>query len=68
LIDCTDAPGDIYRNGSQTCHPKGRTSRDSQLGELVHSVMAEHVSEHEVVCGSELTGKKCGEGETADER
>jgi hypothetical protein len=57
--------GNIYENGSQTCHPKGKTYRDTQLGELVHSVMVEHTSEHKVFCGSEPTGEKRGEDETA---
>jgi hypothetical protein len=28
-IDCTEALGNIYRNRSQTCHPKGKTYRDA---------------------------------------
>jgi hypothetical protein len=49
----------IYRNISQTCHPKGKTDRDAQLEELVHSVTVEHVPEYEVICGSEPIGEKC---------
>jgi hypothetical protein len=68
LIDCTESLGNIYRNGSQTCRPKGKTYRDAQLGELVYSIVIEHVPEYEVICGSEPTWKKRGEGETAVER
>jgi hypothetical protein len=38
------------------------------MGELVHSVTVEHTPEHEVICGSEPTGEKRGEGATAAER
>jgi hypothetical protein len=31
----------IYRNRSQSCHSKGKTYRDTQLGELVHSIVVE---------------------------
>jgi hypothetical protein len=51
----------------ETYHPKGKTYRDAQLGELVHSIAVEHASEHEVICRSELAGEKSGEGETAAE-
>jgi hypothetical protein len=44
-----------------------KTYRDAQLGELVHSIAVEHVSEYEVVCGSKPVGEKCEEGETATE-
>jgi hypothetical protein len=64
-IDCTEALGNIYGKGSQTYHPNGKTYRDAQLGELVHSVALEHALDHEVVCGSEPAGEKRGEGETA---
>jgi hypothetical protein len=33
--------------------PEGKTYRDAQLGELVHSVMVEQLPEHELICGSE---------------
>jgi hypothetical protein len=59
--------GNIYENGSQTCHPKGKTYRYAQLGELVHSVVVEHKLEHEVACRSEPAGEKHVEGETAAE-
>jgi hypothetical protein len=62
------ALSNIYKNRSQTCCPKDKTYRDAQLGELVHSVVVEHASEHKVVCRSESAGEKCGEGETATER
>jgi hypothetical protein len=66
-IDYMDGLENIYRNGSQTCHPKGETYRHAQLGELVHSIMVENVLEHEVICGSKPAGEKHGEGETAAE-
>jgi hypothetical protein len=67
-IDRTEALGNIYENGSQTCRLKGKTHRDAQLRELVHYITIEHAQEHEVVCGSEPTGEKRGEGETATAR
>jgi hypothetical protein len=66
-IDCTKALGNIYGNGSQTYHPKGKTYKNAQLEELVHSVTVEHTPEHKVVCGSEPAWEKRGEGETAAE-
>jgi hypothetical protein len=68
MINCTEALGNIYGNGSQICRPKGKTYRDTQLGELIHSVAVEHASEHEVVCGSEFAGEKREEGETVVEQ
>jgi hypothetical protein len=68
LIDCTEGLGNIYRNGSQTCHSKCKTYRYAQLEELVRSVTVEHASEHEVVYGSEPAGEKSEEGETVAER
>jgi hypothetical protein len=65
LIDCTEALGNIYGNESQTCHLGGKTYRDAQLKELVHSVAVDHMPEHEVTCLSEPAGEKRGEGETA---
>jgi hypothetical protein len=47
---------------------KDKTYIDAQLGELVHSITVEHVSEHEVVYGSEPTGEKREEGKTAAEQ
>jgi hypothetical protein len=47
---------------------KGKTYKDAYLGELVHYVAVDHASEHEVICGSEPTGEKHGEDETAAER
>jgi hypothetical protein len=38
------------------------------MGELVHSITVEHTPVHEVICGSEPTGEKRGEGETAAKR
>jgi hypothetical protein len=67
-IDCTKTLGNIYRNGSQACYPKGKTYRDAQLREIDHSVAVDHMSEHEVACWSEPAGEKCGEGETAGGR
>jgi hypothetical protein len=60
--------GNIYWNESQTYRLKGKIYRNAQLGELVHSIVVEHVVKHEVVCGSEPTGEKREEGETAVER
>jgi hypothetical protein len=51
----------------QTCHPKGKTYRDVQLGEFVHSVVAEQLPEHELVCGSEAAWDR-GEGEAVTEQ
>jgi hypothetical protein len=51
----------------QTCHPKGKTYRDAQLGELVHSVTVEQLSEHELTCGSEPAWER-GEGEAVTEQ
>jgi hypothetical protein len=62
-----EALGNIYGNRSQTCRPKGKTYRDAQLGELIHSVAVEHTPEHEVICGSKPAGKKHRECETAAE-
>jgi hypothetical protein len=67
-IDCTKGLGDIYGNGSQICHPKDKTYRYTQLGELVHTVMIEHALEHEVICGSKPAAEKHGEGETTVEQ
>jgi hypothetical protein len=67
-IDCTECLGNIYRNGSQTCRPKGKTYRYTQLGELVHSDAVEHAPEHEVSYGSEPVGEKRGESEITAER
>jgi hypothetical protein len=47
----------IYGNESQTCHPKGKTYRYAQLGELVHSAAVKHVLEHEVIYGSKPAGR-----------
>jgi hypothetical protein len=66
-IDCTEGLGNIYGNKSQTCHPKGKTYRYAQLGELVRFVAVEHALEHEVICGSKPAGEKHGEGETTAE-
>jgi hypothetical protein len=63
-----ESTGNIYRNGSQTCCSNGKTYRDAQLGELVHSITVEHVLEHELICGSEPAGGKREEGETAADR
>jgi hypothetical protein len=67
-IDCTEGLDNIYRNGSQTCHPKDKIYRYTQLGKLVHSIMVEHTLEHDVICGSKQAGKKHREGETAAEQ
>jgi hypothetical protein len=65
-IDYTEDLDNIYGNGSQTCHPKGKTYIYAQLVELVQSIAVEHAPEHEVICGSKPVGEKHG-GETAAE-
>jgi hypothetical protein len=50
----------------QTCHPKGKTYRDAQLGELVHSIVVEQLPEHKLVCGSEPAWER-REGEAVAE-
>jgi hypothetical protein len=55
------------REWIQTCHPKGKTYSDAQLGELVHSVAVEQLPEHELACGSEPAWEH-GEGEAVAER
>jgi hypothetical protein len=67
-IDCTEALGNIYGNESQTCRSKGKLIETLNWGELVHSVVVEHVPEHEVVCGSEPAGEKHEGGEIAIEQ
>jgi hypothetical protein len=59
--------GNIYGNKSQARHPKDKTYRNAQLGELVYSVVIDHMPEHGVIYWSEPTGEKRGEGETAAE-
>jgi hypothetical protein len=63
LIDCTGALGNIYGNVYQTCHLKGKTYRDAQLGEPARFIVVDHVSEHGVICRSEPAEEKRGEGE-----
>jgi hypothetical protein len=67
-INCTEALDNIYRNGSQTCHPKGKTYKDAQLRELVYSIAVEHALEHKVDYGSEPAREKRREDKTAAER
>jgi hypothetical protein len=50
----------------QTLHPKGKTYKDAQLGELIHSVTVEQLLEHELACGSEPAWEH-GEGEAVTE-
>jgi hypothetical protein len=59
--------GQHIRERIQTCHPKGKTYRDAQLRELVHSVAVEQLSEHELACGSKPAWER-GEGETVAEQ
>jgi hypothetical protein len=59
--------GQHIRERIQTCHPKGKTYRDAQLGELVHSVMVEQLPEHELTSGSEPAWER-GEGEVVAEQ
>jgi hypothetical protein len=68
LIDCMKGLGNIYENGSQTCHPKGKTYRYAQLGELVHSITVEHAPEHEVIYESKPVGEKHRKVGTAAEQ
>jgi hypothetical protein len=51
----------------QICHPKGKTYRDAQLRELVHSVVVEQLPEHELAYGSEPAWER-GEGEAVAEQ
>jgi hypothetical protein len=51
----------------QICHPKGKTYRDAQLGELVHSVAVEQLLERGLACGSEPAWKR-REGEAVAEQ
>jgi hypothetical protein len=67
-VDCMEILGNIYGSISQTCHPKGKTYRDAQLGELVHSVVIEHALEYGVAYRGEPVGEKHGEGEISAER
>jgi hypothetical protein len=59
--------GQHIRERIQTCHPKGKTYRDAQLRELVHSVAVEQLPEHELACGSKPAWER-GEGETVAEQ
>jgi hypothetical protein len=43
----------IYGYGSQSCRPKGKTYKDAQLRELVHSVAVQQLPKHELICRSE---------------
>jgi hypothetical protein len=67
-IDYTEGLGNIYRNRSQTCRPKDKIYTYAQVGELVHSVAVQHVSEHDFICGSKPAGEKHEEGETTTEQ
>jgi hypothetical protein len=64
-IDCMESLGNIYGSRSQICCSKGKTYRDAQLGEHIHSVTVEYALEHEVVCRSEPTEEKRGESAVA---
>jgi hypothetical protein len=59
--------GQHIRERIQTCHPKGKTYRDTQLGELAHSVTVEQLPEHELACGSEPAWEH-GDGEVVAEQ
>jgi hypothetical protein len=59
--------GQHIRGQIETCHLKGKTYKDAQLGELVHFIMVEQLPEHELACGSEPAWKH-GEGETVAEQ
>jgi hypothetical protein len=60
-------PWAIYTERIQTCHPKGKTYRDAQLRELVHSVMVEQLPEHELAYVSEPAWKR-GEAKAVAEQ
>jgi hypothetical protein len=59
--------GQHIRERIQTCHPKGKTYKDAQLGEFVHSVAVEQLLEHELACGSEPAWER-EEGEPVAEQ
>jgi hypothetical protein len=59
--------GQHIREQIYTCHPDGKTYRDAQLGEFVHSVAVEQLPEHELVCGSEPAWER-GEDEPVIEQ
>jgi hypothetical protein len=59
-------PWATYTETDADMSPKGKTYRDAQLGELVHSVVVEQLSEHELACGSEPAWER-EEGETVAE-
>jgi hypothetical protein len=59
--------GQHIREQIQTYHPKGKTYRDAQLGEFVHSVAVEQLPEHELTCGSEPAWER-EEGEAVAEQ
>jgi hypothetical protein len=51
-------PWAIYTEQIQTCHLKGKTYRDAQLRELVHSVMVKQLPKHKLACVSEPGWKR----------
>jgi hypothetical protein len=59
--------GQYIRERIQICHPKGKTYRDTQLGELVHFITVEQLPEHKHACGSEPAWER-GEGEAVAEQ
>jgi hypothetical protein len=59
--------GQHIREWIQTCQPKGKTYRNAQLVELVHSVTVKQLPEHELACGSEPAWER-GEGEVVAEQ
>jgi hypothetical protein len=59
--------GNIYGNGSRYVTPNGKTYRDAQLRELIHSITIEQLLEHELTCGSEPACER-GEGEAIAEQ
>jgi hypothetical protein len=48
LLDCMETLGNIYGNRSQAYRSKGKTYRDAQLGELIHSIAVERALAHRV--------------------
>jgi hypothetical protein len=59
--------GEDMRERIQTRHLKGKTYRDAQLEELIHSVAVEQLLEHELACESEPVRER-GEGKAVAEQ
>jgi hypothetical protein len=68
LINCMESLDNIYGNGFQTYHLKGKAYREGEFRELVHFIAIEYASEQEIICGSKPAGEKRGEGKIASEQ